>query len=344
MLASAKRPVIIVGHGAYGARDQIIELAEKLGAPVLTTFKAKGLVPDDHPNAGGVLGRSGTPVASWFMTWSDAMIVFGASFSNHTGISSKRNLIQVDYDRMQLGKFSRVKLPIWSEIGEFCTAIGPKISQSSEAVDQITELADRWQAWRDEKNRRLSEDLGHGVHSYAVFEALGRLAPDDAIFAVDVGNNTYSFGRYLETKGSQRVLMSGYLGSIGFGFPAAMGAWAATQDLESLKGRKVIAISGDGGFGQYPMEFTTAVKYGMDITHILLHNGQLGKITKEQKSGEWPVWETDLVNPPFSAFARLCGGQGEKVAEAADLDRAIQSALEVKGPALVEIMTDAELV
>lgn len=77
MLASAKRPVIIVGHGAYGARDQIIELAEKLGAPVLTTFKAKGLVPDDHPKAGGVLGRSGTPIASWFMTWSDAMIVFG---------------------------------------------------------------------------------------------------------------------------------------------------------------------------------------------------------------------------------------------------------------------------
>ncbi|MGR3616185.1 MAG: thiamine pyrophosphate-binding protein [Paracoccaceae bacterium] len=344
MLGNAKRPVIIVGHGAFDARDQIIELAEKLGAPVLTTFKAKGLIPDDHPNAGGVLGRSGTPIASWFMTLADAMIVFGASFSNHTGISPKRNLIQVDYDRMQLGKFGKVKLPIWSEIGEFCKAAAPRITRSGEAVDQVSELSDRWTAWRDEKNRRLAEDIGNGVHSYAVFEALGRLAPDDAIFAVDVGNNTYSFGRYLETKGSQRVLMSGYLGSIGFGFPAGMGAWAATQDLCSLRGRKVISISGDGGFGQYPMEFTTAVKYGMDITHILLHNGQLGKISKEQKSGEWPVWETDLVNPPFSAFARLCGGHGEKVTDASDLDRAIQAALDVNGPALVEIMTDAELV
>jgi len=123
-----------------------------------------------------------------------------------------------------------------------------------------------------------------------------------------------------------------------------MGAWAAPQDLESLKGRKVISISGDGGFGQYPMDFTTAVKYGMNITHILLHNSELGKISKEQRSGEWPVWETDLVNPSFAAFARLCGGQGAKVTKAKELEAAIATALKESGPALVEVMTDADLV
>ena len=125
MINAAKRPVIIVGHGAYGARDEIIAFAEKIGAPVLTTFKAKGLIPDNHPNAGGVLGRSGTPIASWFMTLADTIIVLGASFSNHTGISPKRNMIQVDYDRMQLGKFGKVKIPVWGEIGAFCAAAGP---------------------------------------------------------------------------------------------------------------------------------------------------------------------------------------------------------------------------
>ena len=198
--------------------------------------------------------------------------------------------------------------------------------------------------WRDEKHRRLAEEHGQGIHSFAIFDALGKLAPDDAIFAVDVGNNTYSFGRYLETKGNQRVLMSGYLGSIGFGFPAAMGTWAATQDLEEFRGRKVIAISGDGGFGQYPMEFTTAVKYGMNITHVLLHNGELGKISKEQRSGEWPVWETELQNPSFSAFARLCGGHGMKVTKTENIEVALAKALAVDGQSLVEIMTDAELV
>lgn len=344
LLNGAKRPMIVVGHGAYGARDQIIALAEKIGAPVVTTFKAKGLVPDNHPLGAGVLGRSGTPIASWFMNEADVIAVFGASFSNHTGIALKENIIQVDYDRMQLGKFHAVKVPVWGEIGAFCDAASDQITPNAEAVDQQGELDDRWAIWRDEKTRRLAEDKGHGIHSFAIFEALTRLAPDDAIFTVDVGNNAYSFGRYLETKGDQRVLMSGYLGSIGFGFPAAMGAWAATQDKANLKGRKVISISGDGGFGQYPMDLTTAVKYGMDITHILLHNGELGKISKEQRSGEWPVWETDLINPSFAAFARLCGAQGTKVTETAQIEAAISEALAASGPALVEIMTDAELV
>ena len=138
--------------------------------------------------------------------------------------------------------------------------------------------------------------------------------------------------------------MSGYLGSIGFGFPAAMGAWAATQDFEEFAGRKVISISGDGGFGQYPMDFTTAVKYSMDITHILLNNSELGKISKEQRAGEWPVWETNLHNPSFAAYARLCGGYGVKVSEASALEKSIEEALGQKGSALVEIITDPDLV
>ncbi|WP_299829671.1 thiamine pyrophosphate-dependent enzyme [uncultured Roseobacter sp.] len=344
MIKAAKRPIIVVGHGAYPVREEIATLAETLGTPVLTTFKAKGLLPDDHRCAGGVLGRSGTPIASWFMNEADLIIALGTSFSNHTGIERSKEIIQIDHERMQLGKFHPVALPIWGDVGAFCDAIVKADHKNPDAVDQITELADRWDIWRREKQQRLAEDLGKGIHSFAIFEALGRLVPENTIFAVDVGNNTYSFGRYLETKGTQRVLMSGYLGSIGFGLPAAMGAWAATQDKPDLKGCKVVSISGDGGFGQYPMEFTTAVKYGMDITHILLHNGELGKISKEQRSGEWPVWETDLQNPGFAAFARLCGGHGVKVTEAGDLEAAIREALDHKGPALVEIMTDAELV
>ena len=138
--------------------------------------------------------------------------------------------------------------------------------------------------------------------------------------------------------------MSGYLGSIGFSFPAAMGAWAATQDQNAFKGRQVISISGDGGFGQYMGEFTTAVKYGMNITHVLLNNSQLGKISKEQLAGEWPVWETSLHNPSFAAYANLCGGKGFKVNAADKLESTFATALAESGPSLVEIITDAELI
>ncbi|NRB32709.1 MAG: thiamine pyrophosphate-binding protein, partial [Rhizobiaceae bacterium] len=265
------------------------------------------------------------------------------SFSNHTGINPGKRTIQVDFERMQLGKFHPVTLPVWGEIGAFCDAVAPMLEPSADADDQITELAERWQFWRDEKATRIGEDGGKGIASAVIFDVLTKLCPEDAIIAVDVGNNTYSFGRYFETKG-QRVLMSGYLGSIGFGFPAAMGAWAATQDFDEYAGCKVVSVSGDGGFGQYPMDFTTAVKYKMNITHILLNNSELGKISKEQRSGEWPVWETTLHNPSFAAFARLCGGYGERVTDPDDLTRAIKEALDYDGPALVEIITDAELV
>jgi pyruvate oxidase len=134
------------------------------------------------------------------------------------------------------------------------------------------------------------------------------------------------------------VLMSGYLGSIGFGYPAAMGAWAAAPQ------RPVVAVNGDGGFAQYMAELTTAVKHGMNITHVLLNNGQLGKISKEQRAGEWDVWQTELHNPDFSAFARNCGAFGVRVQRASELDAALADAFAHDGPAMVEIITDPELI
>lgn len=343
MLANSRRPFIVLGHGAREVRGEVVALAEALGAAVATTFKGKGLIADDHPYAAGVLGRSGTPIASWFMNECDLILVLGSSFANHTGIESSKPIIQVDFEAMQLGKFHPVALPVWGEIGEFCRLAGAALPARPDAADQRPEIADRWRIWREEKQRRVADDRGQGIAAAAIFAALGRVCPPDAIIAVDVGNNAYSFGRYFEARG-QAVLMSGYLGSIGFALPAAIGAWAATRDVAEFAGRKVIAISGDGGFGQYAMEFTTAVRHGMDITHVLLNNGQLGKITKEQRAGEFTVWQTDLHNPSFSAFARLCGGHGRKVTAAADLEAALSEAIAVDGPALVEIMSDMELV
>ena len=98
MIEAHRRPIIIVGYGAKHSMPEVIQLAEKLNAPVLTTFKGKGQIADTHPLAAGVLGRSGTPIASWFMNECDLILVFGASFSNHTGITEKRPIIQVDFD------------------------------------------------------------------------------------------------------------------------------------------------------------------------------------------------------------------------------------------------------
>ncbi|MFK8052829.1 MAG: thiamine pyrophosphate-dependent enzyme [Woeseiaceae bacterium] len=343
LLHKAKRPVIIVGYGAVDAMPAIIKLAEQLGAPVATTFKAKGQIADSHPLAAGVLGRSGTPIASWFMNESDVMLVFGASFSDHTGIYSYKPTIQVDLDPMRLAKRHPVTVPVLGEVGVTAGLLSGAVGDTAASNDHREEVAERWKLWRAEKQKRVAEDNGKGIAAAALFASLTKHTPEDAILAVDVGNNTYSFGRYFEASGQQRVLMSGYLGSIGFGFPAAMGAWAATEEEGPYQGRKVVSVSGDGGFGQYAMEFTTAVKYNMNICHILMNNSQLGKISKEQRAGEFPVWQTDLVNPSFAAFARACGGHGIRVSSVEKLDAAIEEAMALKGPALIEVMTDADL-
>ncbi|MBL8975695.1 MAG: hypothetical protein JNK56_34155, partial [Myxococcales bacterium] len=150
--------------------------------------------------------------------------------------------------------------------------------------------------------------------------------------------------RYFECQ-RQAVLMSGYLGSIGFSFPAAMGAWAATQEPDpAFRGRAVVSISGDGGFAQYMAELSTAVKYGMKITHVLLNNSELGKISKEQRAGHWHVWQTSLHNPSFARFARNCGAYGVRIERASDLDEALRDALADPRPALVEVIADVDLV
>lgn len=362
MIRQAKRPTIIVGHGARFEINAVKALAEELRCPVLTTFKGKGIIGDHpdpamperpgHPLGAGVLGRSGTPIASWFMNECDLLLVFGASFSNHTGITPKKPTIQVDSDRMTLGKFHSVDLPIWGEVGVTAGAMLEGIKGKHTSVDHTTEIDQRWSIWRDEKASRLRDTSSEGVSSIAVFDAMNRLIPHDAILTVDVGNNAYSFGRYFEASGQQAVLMSGYLGSIGFGYPAAMGAWAATRahkfhsdpHWKQFADRPVVAVTGDGGFGQYAWEVNTAVHAKMNLTHILLNNNELGKISKEQRAGHWDVWQTGLTNPNIADYVTSCGGLGIRVTDASQLEAAIQQALAYDGPATVEVMTAPDLI
>ena len=337
LVASAVRPVLVVGHGARGAGREVVALAEQLGAPVLTTFKAKGLVPDTHPLGAGVLGRSGTPVASWLMNEADLLVVVGASFSNHTGIAPWQRIVQIDDTPTAIGRFDAVTADLLGDAAVAVPALAEAVRVAgARAQDQREDVAARWAIWRAEKARRVADDRGRGVSAAAVFAALSEHLPVDAVVAVDVGNHAYSLGRYLESKG-QPVLMSGYLGSIGFGYPAAMGAWAADPT------RPVVAVTGDGGFGQYAMELTTAVHHGIPVKHVLLNNNSLGKISKEQLAADYPVWHTSLTNPDWAEYAALCGARGIRVTQRGELDAAMVELFATEGPVLLCVEQDPEL-
>ena len=174
-LEGARRPVVVVGHGARFDMDDVVALAEMLGAPVLTTFKAKGQISDRHPLGCGVLGRSGTPVASWHMNESDLLVVFGASFSNHTGIAPYKPIVQVDFDPMALGRFHPVTVPVLGHVGVTARAMRAAITSGANRVDQRPDVAARWAIWRAEKQKRVHDDQGRGVSAAAVFDAMSRL-------------------------------------------------------------------------------------------------------------------------------------------------------------------------
>lgn len=336
-LQGARRPLIVVGYGAREGMAEVVALAERLRAPIITTFKAKGLVSDAHPLAGGVVGHSGTPIASWLMNEADLLLAFGASFSNHTGLSPYQPTIQVDRDPLAIAKTHPVAVGVVGDVGVTARALQAGLPDGYAPEDQRPAVAARKAIWAVEKANRERDDRGAGVSGAALFEACTRLVPDDAVIAVDVGNNTYSFGRYFECSG-QSVLMSGYLGSIGFALPAAIGAWAAAPE------RPIVAVAGDGGFGQYMAELTTAVKYGMNITVVLVNNKELGRISSEQREERHLVWATELHNPDFARYAENCGALGVRVTDRSQLDDAIGRALAHPGPALVDVVSDPKLV
>ncbi len=338
LIEKAKRPLIILGHGARAHKKAIVEFAESLNAAVVTTFKGKGLIADSHPLGCGVLGRSGTPIASWFMNEADLLLVFGASFSNHTGITPKKPTIQVDFDPLALSKFHEVDVAVWGEISRTLEIFTTALEGKTNTINQKTEIAERWSIWQTEKKKRLLETSENGLSSIAVFETMNKLTPKNAVMCVDVGNNAYSFGRYFEPE-QQDFLMSGYLGSIGFALPASIGAWAAVGSS-----RPVVAVAGDGGLCQYLAEITTLVKYKMPVKLIVLNNHELGKISKEQRAGEYDVWQTSLSNPNFSEYAISCGAWGKRVSKEEDLEKAMEELFQQPNPGLLEVITDVTLI
>lgn len=341
MVNSAKRPVIIIGNGCCGAIEWVLELAEKLSCPIMTTYRAKGFVGDSYPLSCGVVGRSGTPVSAKFMSECDLIIGLGMGFSRHSEISKGKKILQIDRDPRAIGRLRKVDLGVVGDIAASLEKIIEKIS-CVRSSNIRSEIAAEWALWRAEKSRRAAKSSQGSISQAAVCAALSRYVDATAIVSVDVGNVAYSFGRYFECK-NQRMLLSWYLGSIGVGLPAAIGAWCATKEPGQYEGRQVVAVVGDGGIGQYLADWTTIVKNNMDIKCVAFNNSELAKISLEQQKAKMQVWQTSLLNPSFSEFSKLCGGNGVRIDSPEKLDEQLAKALRMSGPTMVEITTNPDI-
>jgi len=331
VINNAKRPVIIAGFGVIGQGIKLLQLAQKISSPIATTFRGKGVINEDHELYVGSHGTIGSTAASRLVQESDLLIVIGSSFSDMTQIPPKR-IVQIDIDPMMIAKNYPVEVGLWGNSAELIPKLTKAVKKkpNTEYLAEITRLKREWAS----QLMREADASRTPIRPQYIIRVLNDRIGSDAVISLDVGENSWWFGRNFWMKQTQKMVMSGYLASMGAGLPGAMAAQIAYPD------KQVVCITGDGGFSMVMGDFLTAVKYALPIKVILFNNKQLGMIMQEQKVENYPNWQTDLYNCNFAEYARNCGGLGIKVADPKELDRSIENALSSDKPVIVDIDTD----
>ena len=330
LISTGSRPVILAGWGAFPDAALVSALAEKIRAPVLTTFRAKGILPDDHPWFVSVLGTVGMPEARALAQEADPLVCLGVGFSKQTNVPLDRPMVQLDLDPVKLGKGTR-SVSLWGN----CHAALPRLIGLVQPREDPAIRA-RVAAMKETIRGRLDAEADPRavpVRPPYIMKVLSDTIPEDALITIDVGENGWWFGRNFRMK-RQRFAMSGYLATMGFGLPAAIAAKLA------YPGKKVFCITGDGGFAMAMAEVVTAVKYRLPMVIVVLDNRELGMIRVEQQMEHYPNFGTDLLNPDFAAYGDACGGKGIRVSRPEELEPAIRRAMELDTVVIVDVDTD----
>lgn len=327
---AAERPVILAGWGAFAAGKDVLAIAAKIGAPVLTTFRAKGIIPEDNEWVMGILGNVGSPAARKLALEADLLVVLGVGFSKFTDVPEDKPMVQVDIDPLRLGRNPQ-SLGLWGNCVHVLPQLLPLLAEKKRGPEKST-IARLKQEW-DERRDREADREAAPLRPPFIMKVLSEVIPGNAVISLDVGENQWWFGRNFRMK-DQRFAMSGYLATMGFGFPGALAAKLAYPD------RPVFCITGDGGFSMAMADFVTAVKYHLPLVTIILNNHQLGMIQVEQMMEQYQNYATDLLNPDFAGYARICGGVGYSVKLPGELRPVVLEAMTLDLPVIVDVDTD----
>ena len=327
---SAEKPVIIAGWGAYPDGKNVLAMAEKIKAPILTTFRAKGILPENNPWVIGILGNVGSPHARILANEADIIITLGVGFSKYTNVPMEKSFVQVDIDPVKLAKNNQT-ISLWGNCRLVIPALLPLLDERPERSigTHLASIKTEWDLQRDKE----ADSSAMPLRPPFIMKVLSEVIPADAVVSLDVGENQWWFGRNFCMK-RQRFVMSGYLATMGFGFPGAIAAKIAYPD------RTVFCITGDGGFSMAMGDFVTAVKYNLPIVVVVLNNRQLGMIQVEQMMEHYPNYATDLLNPDFARYAEVCGGIGIHVGRPEELKPALLTAMSHRLPVIVDVETD----
>ncbi|HIF9204667.1 TPA: acetolactate synthase 3 large subunit [Photobacterium damselae] len=333
-LLAAKRPALYVGGGAImsGCSAQLLELAERLNLPVVSTLMGLGAFPGDHPNSVGMLGMHGTYEANMTMHNSDLIFGVGVRFDDRTTnnlakYSPNATILHIDIDPSSISKTVNADIPIVGSADVVLELMLKLLNEQQETNDGAD--LDRWwhdiQGWRDRQCLQY-ETNSDRIKPQQVIESLYQLTQGNAYVASDVGQHQMFAALYYPFAKPRRWINSGGLGTMGFGLPAAMGVKFALPEEE------VICVTGDGSIQMNIQELSTALQYDIPVKIVNLNNRFLGMVKQWQDmiyQGRHSHSYMDSV-PDFAAIAEAYGHVGVRITDPKTLDSQLKEALALK--------------
>ena len=340
LLEKAERPTIMVGGGVTWSRagPEIVRLSDMLMAPIVTTLMAKSSVPENHPLVLGVCGMHGRQVANYALNNCDVLLAIGTRFSDRvTGklseFGTKTKVVHVDIDSSEIGKNVKGRVGL---VGDAWTVVHALIAGLQKRPKAAT-----WKERIIELNKECSCDYNlrsDPIKPQKVIYEMSRLLPDDAIVTTEVGQNQMWASHFFKCYGKRMFITSGGLGTMGFGFPAALGAKIARP--ESV----VADIAGDGSLQMVSQEFATAVENDIPIMVCLLNNGWLGMVKQWQKLFYGSRYMATKLggSPDFVKLAEAYGAEAIKVERHSEVADAIKAGTKADVPILLDFIIDPE--
>ncbi|MGC2209970.1 MAG: pyruvate dehydrogenase [Candidatus Korobacteraceae bacterium] len=338
LINSAKKVAFFCGIGCSDAHDEVVALAEKLKAPIGHSYRGKMFIEYDNPYDVGMSGLLGFGAAFQAMHECDLLLLLGTDFPYDKFMPTKPKIAQVDIRVENLGRRSKLDLALWGDVRETVSALMPMVEAKSDRT-----FLDAMLGKHKEALRRLNVYVGHvgkrtPMHPEHVAAALNEAASDDAIFTADTGMCNVWSSRYIRATKGRRLIGSFNHGSMANALPQAIGAQLC------YPGRQVIAMAGDGGLAMLMGDMLTMTQYDLPIKLVVFNNSVLGMVKLEMEVNGLPDYQTDLKNPNFAKVAEAMGMMGVRIENPADVSSGLKKALAQSGPALIDVVTDANAV
>lgn len=333
-LNQAKSVAIFAGIGVAGAHDEVIALADTLGAPIGHSLRGKDQIQYDNPFDVGMTGLLGYGAAAEGLEGADVMVMLGTDFPYDQFLPDVTT-IQVDTDPAVIGRRTGVDIPVHGDVKSTILKLLPELKRKKnrsflkKTLAKHDKLMNKAVGAYTRKVEKMTP-----IHPEYAASILDQVASEDAIFTADTGMCNVWTARYINPLGTRRVIGSYLHGSMANALPQAMGAQLAHP------GRQVISVSGDGGLSMLMGELLTLAAYDFPVTVVVFNNSSLGMVKLEMLVDGMPDFGVDVPGANYAGIAQAIGLQGIRVEKPKDLKNAFTQALGHKGPSLVEIITD----